>query len=240
MKTIRWGSLAVAACALAVGCRTVSLTPGAQQVKFTSSTADVAGCTALGSVQATSSMLTDPDAERQLANQTYTIGGNVLLFSSSVHRVGTAYACGEAAASADRAPASAPAVASGQTAGAPAPVAVPPPPPAAPAQIVQRQLEAYNRRDLESFLSFYADDARIVGYPDQVLAQGKDAMRELYRKVFEPASQLNASIQNRIAQDRFVIDQERVTGLADGQTLDAVAIYEVKEGRIVRVTLLRR
>ena len=239
MKTIRWGSLAVAACALAVGCRTVSLAPGAEQVKFTSSKADVAGCTSLGSVQATSSMLTDPDAERQLANQTYTIGGNVLLFSSSVHRFGTAYACGEAAASAGRAPALAPAVASGQTAAATAAVAVPPPR-AAPAQIVQRQLEAYNRRDLESFLSFYADDAKIIGYPDQVLAQGKDAMRELYRKVFEPAPQLNASIQNRIAQDRFVIDQERITGLADGQTLDAVAIYEVKDGRIVRVTLLRR
>jgi uncharacterized protein (TIGR02246 family) len=241
MKAIRWGSVAVAACVFAVGCKTVSVAPGAEQVKLTSNAADVAGCTSLGSIDAMSSMLTDPDAERQLVNQTFTLGGNVLLFGSSLRRSGTAYACGEAANSSARAAVSAAAPAPAAAASAPAaPAKAAPVPPAAPAQIVQRQLEAYKRRDLEGFLSFYADDARIVDYPDQVLASGKDAMREFYRKLFEPAPQLDASIQHRIAMDRFVIDQERITGLAEGKTIEGVAIYEVKDGRIVRLTFLRR
>jgi len=106
-------------------------------------------------------------------------------------------------------------------------------------EIVQAQVDAFNARDLERFLSFYADDARILDYPDQVLASGKDAMRDRYRKLFQPAEQLHATIQHRTVFDRFVIDQERVTGLPDGKVTDAVAIYETKGGRIVRVTFLR-
>jgi hypothetical protein len=64
-------------------------------------------------------------------------------------------------------------------------------------------------------------------------------MRERYRKLFEPAPQLHALILNRIAFDRFVIDRESVTGRADGKTIEAVAIYEIRDGRIVRVTFLR-
>jgi len=223
MKEFRWEPVVVAACALAAGCSTVSLAPGADQVRVTSKAADVAACTSVGSVQAASSMLTDPDAERQMQNQTLTLGGNVLLFSSPLHRSGTAYHCGDAGAS------------SGGVVAAPAAVIV-----QAPAQIVQAQLDAYNRRDLEAFLSFYADDAQIIDYPDQVLAPGKDAMRERYRKLFEPAPDLHAAILNRIAFDRFVIDQEKVTGRADGQPIEAVAVYEIRDGKIARVTLLRR
>ena len=105
--------------------------------------------------------------------------------------------------------------------------------------LIDAQVAAYRARDLERFLSFYADDARIFDYPDQVLASGKDAMRERYRKLFQPADQLHATIQHRTVFDRFVIDQERVTGLPNGKVTDAVAIYETKGGRIVRVTFLR-
>jgi uncharacterized protein (TIGR02246 family) len=245
MRAIRWGCMAVAACALAAGCKSVSLAPGAEQVRTTEEAADVAGCASLGKIEAASSMLTDPDAERQLRNRTVALGGNVLLFASPVHRSGTIYACGEAAAAAARTPvapaaaapsAAAPAAAATGAAAAAAPAPVQ----ASPAQIVQRQVDAYNERDLERFLGFYAEDAKIIDYPDQPFAAGKDAIRDAYRKLFERSPQVNASVLNRIADGRFVIDQERVTGLADGKTLEAVVVYEVKDGRIARVTLLRR
>jgi hypothetical protein len=109
----------------------------------------------------------------------------------------------------------------------------------APEKIVQAQVDAYNRRDLEGFLSFYADDAKIYVYPDQLVLSGKEAMRERYAKTFEPA-ELHAAIPQRIAFDRFVIDQEKVvTGRAEHPVVEAVAIYEIKDGRIARVTFLR-
>jgi hypothetical protein len=108
-----------------------------------------------------------------------------------------------------------------------------------PSEIVQAQVDAYNRRDLEGFLAFYADDAQILFYPNELALSGKEAMRERYRRTFEPP-QLHATIPQRLAFDRFVIDQESVvTGRPDRPLIEAVAIYEIKDDRIVRVTFLR-
>jgi hypothetical protein len=153
-----------------------------------------------------------------------------LLLTSSLRRTGAAYRCGNTGATSAQIPA------------APATLAAAPPATKAlqaSNEIVQAQVDAYNRHDLEGFLSFYADDAKIFDYPDRPLFSGKDAMRERYRKLFEPAPQLRASILHRIAFDRFVIDQEKVTGRADGQVIEVVAIYEIKDGRIATVTFLR-
>jgi hypothetical protein len=223
MRAIRWEPVVVAICAIVTGCATVSLNPGAEQIKVTHNAADVSNCASVGNLTTPPMMMTDPDAERQLQNETLGLGGNVLLLASSMSRMGIAYRCGDAATTS-----------SGQTPAPPAAKAVPAPP-----EIVQAQVEAYNRRDLDGFLSFYADDAQIFDYPDRLLMSGKDAMREGYRKLFEPAPQLHAAILHRIAFDRFVIDQEKVTGRQDGVTIEAVAIYEVRDGRIVRVTFLR-
>jgi len=222
MKPIRWEHVVIAACAILAGCSSVSLAPGADQIKATSNAADVAACASLGALDPPPPMMTDPDVERLLRNETLAIGGNVLLFSSPVRRSGSAYRCGDAGAPVGLA--------------APAPAAKPVP---APIEIVQAQVDAYNRHDLEGFLAFYTDDAQILDYPDRVLMSGKDAMRERYRMTLEPA-QLHASILHRIVFDRFVIDQERITGRADGEVVEAVVIYEIRDGRIVKVTLLRR
>jgi hypothetical protein len=69
---------------------------------------------------------------------------------------------------------------------------------------------------------------------------GRVRLRQTARiKLFEPAPQLRASILHRIAFDRFVIDQEKVTGRADGQVIEVVAIYGIRDGPIVRITFLR-
>jgi len=228
MKAIRCAPVVVAICAILAGCETVPLTSGADQVKVTRNAADVAGCTSLGNLSTPPMMMTDPDAERALRNEALGLGGNVLLVTSSTGRLGVAYRCGDAATSA------------GQTSSGAAPAAPATKPVAAPIEVVQAQVEAYNRRDLDGFLSFYADDAQIFEYPDHLLMAGKEAMRERYQKLFEPAPALHAAILHRMTFDRFVIDQERVTGRPDGVPIEAVATYEVKDGRIVRVTFLRR
>jgi hypothetical protein len=117
---------------------------------------------------------------------------------------------------------------------APSPVAMPEPSPEA---VVQAQLDAYNRRDLEGFLSTYADDAVLVKHPDQVTQAGKAQMRERYAKRFANPN-IRAEILQRMTFGRFVIDRERVTAPPAKGELEAVAIYEVRDGKIVRVTFL--
>lgn len=106
-------------------------------------------------------------------------------------------------------------------------------------RVVQAQLEAYNRRDIDAFLATYAPDVRIYDHPDRLQLEGLAAMRERYGPMFERVPDLHAAIERRIVQGDYVIDHERVTGLPDGRTIRAVAIYQVRDGRIQNVWFIQ-
>jgi len=97
--------------------------------------------------------------------------------------------------------------------------------------VVERQLAAYNARDLERFAATYGEDIRIYRMPSlQPAIEGLQQLREIYRQRFASAS-LHAEILSRIVLGNKVIDHERVTGIRD-QPLEALAIYDVANGLI--------
>jgi hypothetical protein len=104
-----------------------------------------------------------------------------------------------------------------------------------PAAVVQRQLEAYNAKDLDALLAIYADDATLHEHPDKLLAQGTAALRERFAARFQEPN-LHAALLHRIVAGDIVIDHERVTRtFPEGAgTIELVMIYEVKAGRITR------
>lgn len=108
-----------------------------------------------------------------------------------------------------------------------------------PEAIVQAQLDAYNRHDLEGFLGFYSDDAVLVNYPDQITQTGKAQMRARYDRRFANRK-VRAQILRRITFANFVVDHERITAPPATEVIEAVATYEVKNGKIVRVTFLTK
>jgi len=100
-----------------------------------------------------------------------------------------------------------------------------------PVDVVQRQLEAYNARDLERFAATYADDIAIYRMPaTEPAIVGKENLRAIYRQRFASAG-LHAEILTRIVLGNKVIDHERVVGIRD-VPLEALAIYEVAGGLI--------
>ena len=103
--------------------------------------------------------------------------------------------------------------------------------------IIQRNLDAYNAKDIDAFMSDYSEDVKLYAYPNQLQTEGKDTMRKSYQSWFERAVGLNATIKKRIVIGNKVIDEEEVT--ANGQTFHAVAIYEVNEGKITKVTFIQ-
>ncbi len=103
--------------------------------------------------------------------------------------------------------------------------------------IVQRNLEAYNARDIDAFMKDYADDVKLYAYPNTLQTDGKEAMRKSYQTWFERVPDLRAYVKKRIVYKNKVIDEEQVT--ANGQILNAVAIYEVENGKIVKVTFMQ-
>ena len=107
----------------------------------------------------------------------------------------------------------------------------------APERIVQEQLDAYNRHDVEAFLKTYSSEIKLYEFPDKELSSGLDAMRKTYGKLFEREPDRKATIAKRIVQGDYVIDHEEVSG--GGRNFTAVAVYRVKDGKITAVWFLK-
>jgi hypothetical protein len=104
-----------------------------------------------------------------------------------------------------------------------------------PVAFAQRQLDAYNARDLERFVREYTDD--VVAYrlsASEPLVSGKAAFAEHYRKNRFALPGLHAELVNRMAFGNKVIDQERVFGI-EPEPMEVAAIYEVTPAGISKV-----
>jgi hypothetical protein len=110
-----------------------------------------------------------------------------------------------------------------------------------PVDVVQRQLETYNRRDLDAFCDLFADDAQIFDLGATVPTfTGKEAIRTRYRELFDRSPTLHSNVLTRTALGRVVVDLEHITGRNGSPGVFAVlAIYEVDAGKIQRVHFAR-
>lgn len=105
-----------------------------------------------------------------------------------------------------------------------------------PLNVVQRQVNAYNAHDLETFLSFYSDTAVIYNFPGKPLAKGKEEIRRLYTFLGRDTG-LHVSITNRTVVGNKVFDHESAT--MSGRNLgEGMVIYYVYDHRISKVYLM--
>ncbi|NCA20499.1 MAG: steroid delta-isomerase [Crocinitomicaceae bacterium] len=109
-------------------------------------------------------------------------------------------------------------------------------------QIVQSNLEAYNNRDLERFMSWFSDDIALYSFGEmKLLASGKPAIEKLYKELFEASPKLHSTILKRIVFENKVIDHESIIGRkGSSDVLEIVMIYEVKDGKIFKMTSIRK
>jgi imidazolonepropionase-like amidohydrolase len=106
-----------------------------------------------------------------------------------------------------------------------------------PEAVVQRQLNAYNARDIDAFMDTYSDDVELYDFPTKLTGKGKVDMRKGYEGFFKNVPNLYCEIQKRIVIGNKVIDHEKVR--VGAQTFGAVAVYEVENGKIKKVTFIQ-
>lgn len=107
--------------------------------------------------------------------------------------------------------------------------------------VVDRQIAAYQARDLDAFLTLYAKNVRIRQFDGSVMVSGLDGMRGFYEPLFRDSPTLGARILHRIAALGYVIDEEEVTGVnlpGYPPALHAVVVYQVRDGLIHDVIFL--
>lgn len=104
-------------------------------------------------------------------------------------------------------------------------------------QVVQRQLDAYNARDLDAWLSAYAPDAEQYELHGALLAAGHEQMRtRMMARFTEP--NLHARLLSRLVMGQIVIDHELVTRtFPEGPgTVEMLCIYEVSGNAIQKAS----
>ena len=103
-----------------------------------------------------------------------------------------------------------------------------------PEAIVQRQLDAYNARDLDGFLALYSDDVKAYKPPaaEPVLA-GKAQFAAFYASERFNRPGLHAALVKRIVVGNNVIDHERISGVR-AAPFEVAVVYAVSGGLIRR------
>jgi hypothetical protein len=104
-----------------------------------------------------------------------------------------------------------------------------------PEAVVQRQLDAYNARDIDALMATYADDVQHFEHPSALLADGAAQVRARQQvRLQEP--NLHAKLLNRMVMGNTVIDHERVTRTFPEGTgsIELIARYEVQGNTIAK------
>ena len=104
---------------------------------------------------------------------------------------------------------------------------------ASPEVVVQRQLDAYNNKDLEEWLSTYAPDAKQFELGGKLLAEGHEEIRARTAPRFSEPN-LHARLLARHIVGNVVIDHEDVTRtFPEGPGhIELVCVYVVEKGLI--------
>ncbi len=108
-----------------------------------------------------------------------------------------------------------------------------------PEAVVQKQLEAYNARDVEALLRIYHQDAQMFEHPAKLVASGSAELRERFSARFREPD-LHAMLRQRIVMGNVVVDHEQVTrNFPEGRgTIELLMIYAVRDGRIAQAWVI--
>ena len=111
-----------------------------------------------------------------------------------------------------------------------------------PEQIVQTNLDFYNRRDIENFMTCFSNDIKVFNFTDNKLViDGIEECRKFYQELFNASPDLHSTILKRIVFDNKVIDHESIVGRQGSKDVfEIVVIYEVKNHKIFKLTAIRK
>tara|TARA_R110002167_G_scaffold240948_1_gene446113 strand:+ start:55 stop:411 length:357 start_codon:yes stop_codon:yes gene_type:complete len=103
--------------------------------------------------------------------------------------------------------------------------------------IVARQLEAYNRQDVDAFVACFSTDVEIVREGSNDVQRGRETMRQNYAAMFAKFPQNKATVTQRMVVGQHAVDEELVEG-RDNPPFRTIAVYTITAGLISHVRFL--
>ncbi|MCG6146579.1 steroid delta-isomerase [Leptospira bandrabouensis] len=100
--------------------------------------------------------------------------------------------------------------------------------------IIANQLIAYNEKNIDRFISYWDENAKVYLHPDNLIAVGIDEIRNRHVERFKEKD-LFAKLISRCVIDDKIVDIEIVTrNFPEGKCfVDVLAIYDIKNFKIM-------
>jgi len=111
-----------------------------------------------------------------------------------------------------------------------------------PEQVVQENLDFYNNRNIEGFMSSFSKSIKMYNIDEQKpTIVGFSEVKEVYNALFQKSPQLHSTILKRIVIGNKVIDHESIVGRnGSDEVIELVLIYEVNERKITKTTVIKK
>jgi len=108
-------------------------------------------------------------------------------------------------------------------------------------EIVDRQMCAFNNKDIISMMSLYTEDTKIYTFLDhELVINGKKECEEMFMKLFEQSPDLNADFIKTIYFTNKAIVHEYVYGRNGiNEKKEQVVIFEIQDQKISRMDIMR-
>jgi hypothetical protein len=104
------------------------------------------------------------------------------------------------------------------------------------ADVFERQVAAFNARDLEQFLETYADAATVATFARPPM-NGKADLRPHYARRFQEPILLCEIVRAEEFGGKWLVAHERITTTAG--TSDVLGVFEIRDGLITRASMMR-
>lgn len=109
-----------------------------------------------------------------------------------------------------------------------------------PRQVVERFLEAFNRHDVEAMLSLAHADVQWLTVADDKISvdtAGQAALRDSMKSYFASLPTVRSTFESALVAGPYVtvVERARWQGKSGERTQAALAVYEVREGKVRRV-----
>ena len=101
-----------------------------------------------------------------------------------------------------------------------------------PVRVAEKQIDAFNRHDLDAFMALYGDDIVLAEFPSgKVLARGKAEIRKRYEPMLTGPKFPPVRVEPRIVNGSFIVENE-LWDAKPGERNQAVWMYVISGGLI--------
>jgi hypothetical protein len=109
-------------------------------------------------------------------------------------------------------------------------------------KIIDKQMLAYDTRDIDSMMSVFSDDIKIINFSDgKIVVDGFEDCKKMFSDLFKNSPKLRAEILKTISFDNKVIVQEYIYGRnGSDEKMEQVIIFEVTNEKINKISMIRK